>query len=136
MLRTMLPRQQVVDAIIEVHHRWNTQDREGWIAMWHPDAVIDDPVGAPTKHGLEAVEESWRAGFSQEPWYVVPGAIHVCGNAGAFTASHLSILDGKRVLMTDIEIWELAEDGRFIRVQAYYEPLPGTPDYFLPTTAD
>ena len=36
--------------------------------------------------------------------------------------------------MTDIEIWELADDGRFIRVQAYYEPLPGTPDYFLPTT--
>ena len=104
--------------------------------MWHPDAVIDDPVGAPTKYGLEAVEESWRAGFSQEPWFVVPGEIHVCGNAGAFTASHLSILGGKRVLMTDIEIWELADDGRFIRVQAYYEPLPGTPDYFLPTTTD
>jgi hypothetical protein len=51
MLRTMLPRQQVVDAIVEAHHKWNTQDREGWIAMWHPDAVIDDPVGAPTKHG-------------------------------------------------------------------------------------
>ena len=48
----------------------------------------------------------------------------------------LLILGGQRVLMTDIEIWELAEDGRFIRVQAYYEPLPGTPDYFLPTTTD
>lgn len=104
--------------------------------MWHPDAVIDDPVGAPTKYGLSAVEKSWEAGFSLEPWFVVPGAIHVCGNAGAFTASHLSILGGQRVLMTDIEIWELADDGRFIRVQAYYEPLPGTPDYFVPTSAD
>jgi steroid delta-isomerase len=131
----VLPRQQVVDAVIEAHHRWNIGDRAGWIAMWHPDAVIDDPVGAPTKYGLSAVEKSWEAGFSQEPWFVVPGEIHVCGNAAAFTASHLSILDGHRVLMTDIEIWELADDGRFIRVQAFYEPLPGTPDYFLPTSA-
>src|SRR5207244_3731827 len=83
----------VVDAVIEAHHRWNTGDRGGWIAMWHPDAVIDDPVGAPTKYGLSAVEKSWEAGFSQEPWFVVPGEIHVCGNAAAFTAWHLSILD-------------------------------------------
>jgi steroid delta-isomerase len=101
--------------------------------MWHPDAVIDDPVGAPTKHGLDAVAKSWDEGFSQDPWFVVPGEIHVCGNAAAFTASHLSILNGTRVLMTDIEIWELADDGRFIRVAAYYEPLAGTPDYFVPT---
>jgi steroid delta-isomerase len=132
----MLPRQQVVDAVIEAHHRWNSRDREGWIAMWHPDAVIDDPVGAATKHGLDAVAKSWDEGFSQDPWFVVPGEIHVCGNAAAFTASHLSILDGRRVLMTDIEIWELADDGRFIRVAAYYEPLAGTPDYFLPTDGD
>ena len=57
----MLPRQQVVDAIVEAHHRWNTGDREGWIAMWHPDCVVDDPVGAPTKHGLASVEQAWDA---------------------------------------------------------------------------
>jgi len=128
----MLPRQQVEDAILEVWHRWNQGDHDGWTAMFHPDVVLDDPVGAPTKHGLEAVEQSWQAGFSLDPWFVVPGAIHVCGNVAAFSAVHLSVLNGQRVRLTDIEVWELADDGRFIRVSAYYEPFAGTPDYFVP----
>ena len=131
----VLPRNQVVETVLEMFHRWNTGDRDGWIAMWHPDCVIDDPVGAPTKRGLTAVEQGWEAGFSLEPWVIVPGPITVCGNTAAFTASHMSTLDGRRVVLHDIELWELADDGRFLRVQAYYEPLPGTPDYFLPADA-
>jgi hypothetical protein len=123
----------VVDRVLEAWYRWNQGDHDGWIAIWHPDLVIDDPVGAPTKHGLEAAEKSWEAGFSQQPWFVVPSDIHVCGNVASFSASHLSVLEGRRVLLTDVEVWELADDGRFIRLSAYYEPLPGTPDYFLPT---
>jgi steroid delta-isomerase len=130
-----LPRQQVVDTVLELLHRWNTGDRDGWIAMWHEDCTIDDPVGAPTKHGLEAVHQSWDAGFSLEPWLIVPGPIIVCGNAAAFNASHMSTLGGQRVVLQDIEVWELTDDGRFNRVRAYYEPLPGTPDYFVPTAA-
>jgi hypothetical protein len=128
-----LPRQQVVDTVLELLHRWNTGDRDGWIAMWHEDCTIDDPVGAPTKHGLAAVHQSWDAGFSLEPWLIVPGPIIVCGNAAAFHASHMSTLGGQRVVLQDIEIWELADDGRFNRVRAYYEPFEGTPDYFVPT---
>jgi steroid delta-isomerase len=128
-----LPRQQVVDTALELLHRWNTGDREGWISMFHEDVAIDDPVGVPTKHGMEAVHASWDAGFSLEPWLIVPGPIIVCGNAAVFSASHMSTLDGKRVVLQDIEVWELADDGRVIRVHAYYEPLTGTPDYFVPT---
>ena len=53
-------------------------------------------------------------------------------DVAAFSAAHLSMLGGKTVRLTDIEVWELADDRRFIRVSAYYEPLAGTPDYFIP----
>ena len=33
---------------------WNKPDREGWIALFDPQVQFDDPVGVPTKHGLEA----------------------------------------------------------------------------------
>ena len=129
----MLPRQQVVDKVLEVWHHFNNGDHDRWIAMFHPDLVVHDPVGSPLKFGIEAAEKSWEAGFSLEPWTVVPGDIIVCGNIATFTASHMSTLNGIRVLLKDIEVWELADDGRFISVTAYYEPLEGTPDYFLPT---
>ncbi len=130
-----LPRQQVVDTVLEQLHRWNAGDREGWISLFHEDITIDDPVGVPTKRGIEAVHASWDAGFSLEPWLIVPGPIIVCGNAAAFSASHMSTLGGQRVVLQDIEVWELADDGRFVAVRAYYEPIAGTPDYFVPPGA-
>jgi steroid delta-isomerase len=127
----MLDRQQIVDTVLEGWNRWNLADHDGWLKLFHPDIVIDDPVGAPTKHGLEAAEKSWEAGFSLDPWFVVPGPVIVCGNKAAFTASHMSVLGGRPVMIQDVEIWEFADDGRISRVSAYYEPAAGTPDYFL-----
>ena len=129
----MPTREQIVDKVLEVWQLWNRADHDGWVKLFHPDIVIVDPVGAPPKHGLDAVETSWVAGFSLEPWYVVPSNIIVCGNTAAFGASHTSTLEGKRVLLNDIEIWEFADDGRVIGLTAYYEPFAGTPDYFQPS---
>jgi hypothetical protein len=37
---------------------WNALDREGWIALFDPDVRFDDPVGVPTKHGLQVRGDS------------------------------------------------------------------------------
>jgi hypothetical protein len=42
---------------------WNKPDREGWIALFDPQVQFDDPVGVPTKHGLEAAARQWDSSF-------------------------------------------------------------------------
>ena len=32
-------------------------DREGWLALWAPDATMEDPVGSPVRHGIDAIAE-------------------------------------------------------------------------------
>jgi ketosteroid isomerase-like protein len=128
----MAHRDQIAERVLEAWALWNKGDHDNWIKLFHPDIVISDPVGAPLKHGMEAVEKSWEAGFSLEPWYVVPSRIIVCGNTAAFSACHTSTLEGRRVLVNDIEIWEMAEDLRVIGLTAFYDPPVGIPEYFLP----
>lgn len=34
-----------------------SDDRDGWLALWAPDATMEDPVGSPVRHGVEAIAE-------------------------------------------------------------------------------
>ena len=47
-------------AAVEAHIRlWNNGDRVGWLRLFADDVTFDDPVGAPTKQGRVAAEQSW-----------------------------------------------------------------------------
>ena len=56
----MAPTREQLRRAFERHLEcWNEPDREGWIALFDPDVRFDDPVGVPTKHGLEAAARQW-----------------------------------------------------------------------------
>ena len=75
---------------------WNKPDREGWIALFDPQVRFDDPVGVPTKHGLEAAARQWDSSFVDgQRWqlYTKP----VAGSSIRFKACRLGYLDSEEV---------------------------------------
>lgn len=79
------------------------------------DVTFDDPVGLPTKHGLDAVRDSWERSIMR--------------NEGD--------LEGRQVVVESIEIWTVGDGDGWVRaVRAYSQPDPSVnTDHFVPQTS-
>lgn len=131
--------EQRARATVDDHVRlWNVQDRAGWIALFDDDCTFDDPVGAPTKHGREAIEKSWdsshRAG---RRWTLHPTRVIVCGNEVAMTLENHGVVDGMEMTVHGVEIWMVNDAGRVTAVRAYFEqPTVGALDPYFQVGPD
>ena len=104
-------------------------DREGWLALFAPDAQVADPVGPSpfdpegTGHrGIDAIgafydsviatpqirfsiRESYAAGMS-------------CANVGTITST---FADGSAAVVDGVYVYEVTDDGLISSLRAYWE---------------
>lgn len=112
----------VREAVLRHVELWNAAEREDWVMLFADDVTFDDPVGAPTKHGRTAVENSWDRSFtSGRRWTLHPQRITVCGNEAAVIMHNIGVLDGKTVSVDGVEIWRVNDAGKVCAVRAYFE---------------
>jgi ketosteroid isomerase-like protein len=110
---------------------WNAGDREGWIALFDPDVVFEDPVGVPPKRGLEAARLQWDRSFKPgQRWTLGTRVLYLRGSDAAFVASNRGVIDGETFDFETIEIWTLGEHGKFVHVRGYYDPPAEVDTYF------
>lgn len=110
---------------------WNKPDREGWIALFDPQVQFDDPVGVPTKHGLEAAARQWDASFVDgQRWQLHHRLIYYRGREIACVVQNSGRIGDKRFEFETIEVWTLGDDGKFVRVRGYYDPPAEVDPYF------
>jgi steroid delta-isomerase len=124
-------------AAVEAHCRhWNDRDRESWSALFADDVTFDDPVGVPTKHGRDAVRDSWERSLTPgRSWRLVPERIVECGDEAAVIMRNEGDLEGRHVVVESIEIWAVDGDGLVRAVRAYFQPDQSVnTDYFVPQT--
>lgn len=105
------------------------EDREGWLALFAPDAVVADPVGPSPfdpegrgHHGRGAIaafydtviaepqirfaiRESYAAGMS-------------CANVGTITST---FADGSAAVVDGVYVYEVTDDGLISSLRAYWE---------------
>ncbi len=111
---------------------WNTRDQQRWSALFADEVVFEDPVGAPPKHGREAVRDSWERSLTPgREWRLVPARIVACGSEAAVVMRNEGNLEGRSVLVESLEVWRVREDGLVVSVRAFFEPDPAVQsDYF------
>jgi steroid delta-isomerase len=133
------PTAEQVRRAVEDHCRhWNDRDQVAWTALFADDVTFDDPVGVPTKHGVQAVRDSWERSLTPgRSWRLVPERIVVCADEAAVQMRNEGTIatgDGDRhVVVHSIEIWTVRADGRVGAVRAYFEPDPAVNTaYFVP----
>ncbi|MEZ4333640.1 MAG: nuclear transport factor 2 family protein [Myxococcota bacterium] len=122
-----MPTREQVEKALQTHFdAWNAKDRARWIANWHPDVVMQDPVGGPEKKGRAAVEASWDRSFqSGHDWRLEPVFMQVCLDQAAVHVRNHGTIDGRRFAMDSIELYWVGDDGRIVRVQTYFSPPEG-----------
>lgn len=104
-------------------------DKEGWLALFADDAIVEDPVGPyewdPEGRGRRGKQEigaffdlfsSFQSGFDFE--------IHdkfACGDEVAVLVSmHISMKDGTRQTTRAINVYKQAPDGRVQSLRSFW----------------
>jgi steroid delta-isomerase len=104
-----MDRQERVRATVVEHFRlWKQQDRDRWLALFHPDVVIEDPIGQPAMHGLEGAAAVYDRA---QGWTVTPVEMHIAGDEAAMVVTNAGEMNGEFTVVNTIEIWTVDDEG-------------------------
>lgn len=109
----------VVDEYVDAYRR---NDRDAALALFRPDAVWHDPVGAPPHVGHKGIGAFWDEAHSMaDSITLVPSNVIVCGDEAVMVFEiHVAIGDGGMV-MDAVEVFSLDADGRIGMLKAYWD---------------
>ncbi len=105
-------------------------DRDGWLGLFAPDALVQDPIGQsmfdPDGQGhrgaaaiaafYDTVIASGRVAFSIRESYA---GGRECANVGTITTT---LADGSRAIVEGVYTYRVDEQGRIVALRAYWEP--------------
>ncbi len=118
-----MPSQARMKAVLQAYvDGLNADDADGVIALFAPDAVIEDPVGTPEKRG--AAIEAWFRGAAKmharlELASPIRGS-HGLAAAMAFTVT--TRFDGQIRTTRSLDVVRFDEQGRITRLEGYWGP--------------
>lgn len=105
-------------------------DRDAWLALFAPDAIVEDPIGPSMfdadglgHRGAEAIAAfydtviaSGRVHFSIRESYA---GGNECANVGTITTT---LPDGTRAIVDGVYTYRVDDAGRIVALRAYWEP--------------
>jgi len=118
----------MTDLIKETIERYqatfSADDREGWLALFTDDAVLEDPVGSAPHEGREAIAAFWDTvhARTQRGSVRMTQGPAVCGLEAAWAFELDVTVKGRRSLVEIIDHGTFAEDGRIRRIRAFWGP--------------
>ena len=86
--------------------------------IYADDAVVEDPVGTDTYHGIEAICGFYKTGLESGVKLHLTGPVRVAGNAAAFP---FQVKMGDMVINI-IDVFEFNDAGKVVSMKAYWGP--------------
>lgn len=132
--RTHPARTAAMQSIIAVQNK----DREGWLGLWHPEGVIQDPVGVspldPAGEGHQGMEAI--TAFYDNVIAAGDVRFHIresfacgdeCANVGTITTRSA---DGSVARCELVMLYRVDDDGKVLSLRAFWEFDDLMEDYF------
>ena len=104
-------------------------DREGWLALFADDAVVEDPIGVSSfdpdgkgHRGLDAIAAFYDNVISKAPVSFVVRESHAAGNecANVYTIT-TDLGGGTRAVIDGVFTYLLDDDGKLAAMRGYWE---------------
>ena len=109
---------------------FSADDRDGWLALFAADAVLEDPVGSPRHEGAAALAEFWdtvHARTERGTVRMTQGPA-VCGLEAAWAFElDVTLTGGRRSLVEIIDHGTFTEDGRIRSIRAFWSASTARP---------
>ncbi len=116
------PDEAIVRTIERYQSTFSADDRDGWLALFTDDAVLEDPVGSPPHEGREAIAAFWDAVHARTERGTVrmTQGPAVCGLEAAWAFELDVTVKGRRSLVEIIDHGTFTEDGRIRSIRAFW----------------
>lgn len=122
------------EAILRTIERYQStfsaDDREGWLALFADDAVLEDPVGSTPDEGRAAIADFWdrvHARTERGTVRMTQGPA-VCGLEAAWAFElDVTLKGGRRSLVEIIDHGTFTEDGRIRSIRAFWSAATARP---------
>lgn len=116
-------RQAIQSTIRRYQTTFSQGDRDGWLALFHPDAVVEDPVGTNRFQGLAELGKFWDSIHSSGAnSYVVPsGSPAICGLEAAWAFEVHVEGDRSVMVISIIDVGRFDRDGRILLNRAFWD---------------
>jgi steroid delta-isomerase len=106
-----------------------SKDREGWLALWSPDGVIEDPVGASPldpegrgHRGIEAITQFYDKVIASGDLRFSIRHTFACGDECANVGTITTRLPDGTVSRTElVMVYRVGEDGKVLSLRAFWE---------------
>jgi steroid delta-isomerase len=114
----------IQETIRRYQSTFSADDRDGWLALFTDDAVLEDPVGSAPHEGREAIAAFWDAVHARTERGTVrmTQGPAVCGLEAAWAFELDVTVKGRRSLVGIIDHGTFAEDARIRRIRAFWGP--------------
>jgi steroid delta-isomerase len=88
------------------------RDRSAWLALFAPDATLEDPVGGGRHEGIDAITAFYDSTISQvESFDYAIERSYVCGNEAAVVIRFAIEAAGMKLDMDAVNIYMASPDG-------------------------
>ena len=110
-------------AVADTVHRYVTLLGAGsadeLVALFTPDATVEDPVGSGVRRGRDAIHELYSR-IEKLTRTTELLSLHVVDNEAAFLA-RLTVVDGsRRTVIEGIDVMTFADDARIASMRAFW----------------
>ena len=92
------------------------RDRDGWLALFAPDAFVEDPVGGGRQEGIDAITAFYDSTISTvESFDYEIQRSYQCGNEAAVVIRFAIVAAGFTLDMDAVNIYTAASDGEHLQ---------------------
>lgn len=102
----------------------SANDKEGYVALFAPDATIEDPVGTEVHTGHDEIRAFWDMvhTLSSSITLVPTGPPRVAGREVAFPMQAISEVGGSKLVVDIIDVFALDDECRITSMRAFWDP--------------
>lgn len=98
------------------------RDRDGWLALFAPDALVEDPVGGGQRQGIDAIAEFYDTTISTvESFDYEIERSYLCGGEVAMVIRFAIVAAGVQLDMDVVNIYAATDDGRLQSLRSFWD---------------
>lgn len=97
-------------------------DPEAVVALFAPDATVEDPVGTEAKVGHAAIREFYTVSMATGAKLQLEGPIRLATDYAAFAFRVELTMEGKLLTVDVIDTFKFNADGKVTEMRAYFGP--------------
>jgi steroid Delta-isomerase len=97
-------------------------DAEAAVALFAPNATVEDPIGTPLKVGHEAIREFYVGSMATGAKLKLDGPVRVAQDYAAFAFQVVLTMDCKALTIDVIDTFKFDADGKVVEMRAYFGP--------------